>query len=191
MIKKILSVTLVAISMVSIPMVAQNTNGKVEKCEKTEKCDKKEKCDSDCEKDKKANRDAKMLEGLTLTDAQKQQVADLNAKTRNARKAKAEEVKNERKQEKEAAKADRKAMKMQKEQERRAYLQEFRKIVGDDNYIIFLENQYIQKSEFDKPGMKKDARDGKMMQLKKEKLQQKGSKAKETARIHKSKGVKA
>lgn len=147
MIKKFLSVTLVAISLVCAPSFAQNTNDN-KKCENTEACKTGKKDDG--RKERSERLEAEMYKGMNLTDAQKQQIRDLKEKNRKDRKGKLEALKSEKKElnkeQKEAQKEARKQMKEQKEAEKRAFLNDFKKIVGDENYVIFLENQYIMQS---------------------------------------------
>lgn len=160
MIKKIFSVALVAMSLAAIPAMAQNAEQNAQ-CKKTENCEvKKEKGKKHFDKDaKKMDKDVKLFEGMNLTEAQQLQLNQLQEKTRADRRAKKEAAREERKKKDEASKEERKLKKAEMERERREYLKEFRKIVGDDNYIIFLENSYVQKSDF-KPNPHKEGAKG-------------------------------
>lgn len=162
MIKKIFSVAVLAISMAVLPSVAQTTTEKGDKCPKTE-CQGKGKCEGKGPKSAKFDRDAKLFEGITLTDAQKQQLSDLKEKTRDERKAKSETAKTERKEKKAVDKEAMKAKKAAKEQSRREYLKEMKKILGNDNYVVFLENNFVVQSS----PMKKDQ--AKSKEIKREK----------------------
>lgn len=189
MMKKIFSVALVAISMVSLPMLAQDVKGK-ESCEQT--CSKKDKkANDEARKLKAEQREAEMFKGMNLTDSQKQQLRDLRESSRKAKKEKAEAMKAEKDKQKEAKKADRKAMKEQKEAERRAYLQEFKKIVGNENYVIFLENQFIMKSQPEAKVNKgaRDIKSRKAAEMKKElrKFDHKDLKKDDTAKVKRGK----
>lgn len=72
------------------------------------------------------------FEGLNLTDTQKQQLKELSEKQKQAR-TEAKKEKAERKAEK---KADRKALK-------RARLDEIKNILTPEQYVTFLENNYL------------------------------------------------
>ena len=88
-------------------------------------------------------------EGLTLTDAQKSKLAELDSKRMADRKAKMEARKAEGKKadKKSMTDAERKAAKQAKMQARKAekmeYLQEVKAIVGPEQYVVFLENMYV------------------------------------------------
>lgn len=146
MMKKIFSVALVAMSLVSMPIIAQTTNTQ-QSCEQKAVCKEgKNNKNDESRVTKISKREAAMFEGMNLTDAQKQQIKELKANTLKQRKEKAEAMKAERKQQKAEAKEARKAMKEQAEAEKRAYLKELKKIIGNDNYVIFLENQFVMQS---------------------------------------------
>lgn len=93
-------------------------------------------------------------EGLTLTDAQKSKLAELDAKQQAKRQAAMEARKSD-SQKSEATKAEKKNMtkaekmaaKQAKMQARRSekleYLQEVKAIVGPEQYVVFLENMYV------------------------------------------------
>lgn len=126
---KLMSLALVALltASASVSTFAQNnTNEKA----RTEKNDKKQRSD------KKQPRVSNPFEGLNLTEAQRAKLADLD-------KAKADQ----RKQDKETAKAARKEqagkMKQARLDERKKYLAEVRRIIGESNYVQFLENYYV------------------------------------------------
>lgn len=174
MMKKIFSVAILALTLVAMPVSAQKQNNSETKkseqcCEKKDgkKCDKKDgkKCEKKCDKkdekkaekkaDLRSQREARMYEGMNLTDAQKQQLADLKEKGKKERREKMESQREERKKKADLSKEEREARKVEAEKARREYLKEFRKIVGDDNYIIFLENQYVQQNDLKVQPMKK------------------------------------
>ena len=125
--KKILGIALVAMTMFAANSFAQtptinNNSTKVENV-KGKKTDKQQ---------NKRNR----YEGLTLTDTQKTQLQQLDEKRAAQRRENAEAKKAE-KQQKNADRMDaRKAAKME-------YLQEVKAIVGPEQYVVFLENFYV------------------------------------------------
>ena len=181
MMKKIFSVALVAaVSMIALPSFAQNTPDS-KACEKTAECKKS---------DKKECKEMKMLQGMTLTDAQKQQVKDLNEKTRKQRKESAEAAKAQKKQQKDSAKAAKKEMKAKREASKKEYLKELKSIVGPENYVIFLENQFIMKSDNFGPKQKmgqKQKMNGKHGKSPKMDKSRKNGKMNESARVDKVK----
>lgn len=75
-------------------------------------------------------------EGLTLTDVQKTQLQQLDEKRAAQRKENAEAKKAEKQQKNADRMAARKAAKME-------YLQEVKGIVGPEQYVVFLENFYV------------------------------------------------
>lgn len=77
-----------------------------------------------------------IFEGLDLTDAQKQQLKDLDTKFAADRKEVAEKAKAEK------AKAGDEIRKARQEA-RRKYLADVKSIVGDKKYVEFLENYYL------------------------------------------------
>lgn len=127
--KKILGFALIAMTLTAFNGMAQNpdnnnTTAKQE-CVKGKKADKQE-----CRKQ------LCPFDGLNLTDAQKTQLQQLDNKRKaarqeqtQARKDKKQEMKNDRLAERQAAK--------------KAYLEEVKAIIGPDNYVVFLENFYV------------------------------------------------
>ena len=101
-------------------------------------------------------RRCRQFEGMTLTESQKSKLQDLDKQRQAARDKKMAE----RCQQKEARKAERKAECQRRDSsicaERRAeqkeYLKNVKEIVGPDNYVIFLENNYMhgdRKPDYD------------------------------------------
>jgi len=123
--KKFLGIALVAMSLVSFTGVAQNAtdnnSAKIENV-KRQKCDK-----ASC---------VNPYEGLNLTDAQKTQLQQLNTKRLEQRKQQAQ-----------ARKADKQhndSTRMEaRKNARKEYLEEVKAIIGPDQYIVFLENMYV------------------------------------------------
>ncbi len=73
-----------------------------------------------------------LFEGITLTPEQQTKLQELNASRAKAAKEK-----------KEAAKADRKAKGDQKKAARKDYLNSVKGVLTPDQYVIFLENAYV------------------------------------------------
>lgn len=165
MIKKILSAALVAISLVAVPSIAQTSNsGKDSKMKPQREC-----VEKGCKfKERGGKIRANRYEGLNLTDAQKQQLAQLDSTQMELRRTKAQEWKARKqeqrlnkdakiekkelsKEEREAMAQERKMKKQEMAQERRAaneaerrdYLKQVKNIVGDQNYVLFLENEFV------------------------------------------------
>lgn len=104
-------------------------------------------------------RRCRQFEGMTLTESQKSKLQDLDKQRQAVRDKKVAE----RRQQKAARKAELKAERQRRDSsiyaERRAeqkeYLKNVKDIVGPDNYVIFLENYYIQgdrKPDFNRKG---------------------------------------
>ncbi len=102
-------------------------------------------------------RRCRQFEGMTLTESQKSKLQNLDKQRQAARDKKVAE----RRQQKAAKKAELKAERQRRDSsvnaERRAeqkeYLKNVKEIVGPDNYVIFLENYYMQgdrKPDFDR-----------------------------------------
>ncbi len=133
--KKILGIALAAMSLVSFTGMAQNVT-KDNNVKQEKVCGKKD-----------GKRDGKVrpnpFDGLQLSDAQKAQLQQLNDK----RKA-------ERQQMKEARKENRKAEAAKdltaRQNAKKAYLEEVKAIIGPEQYVIFLENSFIQKGDMKK-----------------------------------------
>ena len=135
--KTIIGVAMMAMALVGFNGMAQNT----------QKCNKAQVENSKCKGAKKEGR-AKInpYEGLTLTDAQKSKLAELDNKRIAAHKAKMEARKAEAKDQKadrSKTHADMKARKDARKAEKMEYLQEVKAIVGPEQYVVFLENMYV------------------------------------------------
>lgn len=129
--KKIIGLTLIAMSFIAFSGMAQKPANcpencaRQENCARPEKCVGPEKCDRMCP-----------FEGLNLTDAQKAQLQKLNSECR-ATAQKQSQLRKENKMRNDSAFiAQRKAAK-------KAYLKQVKDIIGPDQYIIFLENMYV------------------------------------------------
>lgn len=118
--KKILGLAAIAMSLIALPSVAQNKKNndgrkKQARIENTQ-----------CTKDfKKGDRATCIFEGLTLSDTQKDQLKQLNEKQL------ADRQRND-----STMRAERRASK-------KAYLEEVKAIIGPDQYVVFLENFYL------------------------------------------------
>lgn len=133
--KKILSIALLAMSLATFNGMAQTTttdnNVKVEnvKCNKADKKGQRPKMNP--------------YEGLNLTDAQKTQLQQLDAKRRDAFKQQKQAQKDQ-KQAQKAQKQEDKAARMEaRKAAKKEYLEEVKAIIGPDQYVVFLENMYI------------------------------------------------
>lgn len=137
--KKILTLALAAITIAPFSMMAQtnshDNNGKFAPQERPA-----------------GNKDKKMrkpgpnpFEGLTLSDAQKEKLKQLGEKNRT-------KIMEQAKAKKENAKAkfaekhrNDSIERATREADKKAYLKELRSILGDEQYILFLENNYINQ----------------------------------------------
>lgn len=196
MIKKVLGVAFVALSLASVSSYAQtNENATCDAnkvcVEKNRKCDKKAACKNGEVAGKIITLDE--FEGINLTDNQKSQLTALKQEQR----AKMKAVREQQKAEKATAKSEKseltKEQRMAKRQEmenarkadRKEYLSKVKNIIGDTNYVTFLENQYVQsspkafgqKQQSIRKADKKAQRDGKQFAHKSDRKQSKASKA--------------
>ncbi len=133
--KKILSLAIVAMSMTAFTGFAQKP------CDKAQKECTEQQC---CKKEAKGDKGACLFEGLTLTDAQKAQLKELNQTRRAARKEAAESKKADKQRNDSTRLANRRA-------EKQDYLKQVKEIVGPEQYVIFLENFYINGGNKQKP----------------------------------------
>lgn len=186
MMKKVFSAMIVAMSLMAVPSFAQTADNA--KCADSKcKSEKVAKCKAECEKVAKCSKGAagKMqakkarneFEGLTLTDSQKQQLSDLQQKRMDARKVEREQMKAQRQQMK-AEKSSRDSLRVAKRTaDRKEYLEEVKTIIGPDQYIVFLENQYINAAPMQKSAkMGHQAMKGKDFKANKDQKGQKGDK---------------
>lgn len=129
--KKILGLAAIAMSLIALPSVAQNkkNNDGRKKEARIE--------NAQCTKDfKKGDRATCIFEGLTLSDTQKDQLKQLNEKQLADRKARKEALRADRQRNDSTMRAERRASK-------KAYLEEVKAIIGPDQYVVFLENFYL------------------------------------------------
>lgn len=131
--KKILGLAFIAMSFTAFSGLAQNT---ATETTATRNCTQQE-----CVKGKKADkavrdRQVNPFEGLNLTDAQKTQLQQLDSKRKAAREEQLQARKADKQRDNATRVADRRAS-------RKAYLEEVKAIVGPDQYVVFLENMYV------------------------------------------------
>lgn len=131
--KKILGLAIIAMSLTAFNGFAQNSA--------TDSSAKQECAKKECVKGRKAdkavrNRQVNPFEGLNLTDAQKTQLQQLDSKRKAAREEQAQARKADKQRDNATRVADRRAS-------RKAYLEEVKAIVGPDQYVVFLENMYV------------------------------------------------
>lgn len=126
--KKILGFALVAMSFVGFTAMAQTTPDPTaprQENVREKKADKKER-----------RQQVNPFEGMTLTDSQQAQLQQLDSK-RQADRAKKEQVRKDDRQRRDSARiADRRAAK-------KSYLEEVKAILTPDQYVVFLENIYV------------------------------------------------
>lgn len=145
--KRILSLTLIALSFVSFAAIAQNIDTDTQISRKSEKV----KSDRHKKGDKKLRKgDGKKefnpFEGMNLTEDQQNSLSALKGQ----RKADKQKMKQERKAEKQVRdsvnRAERGRMKEARKQNKKEYLEQVKAIVGSDNYVIFLENMVVNNA---------------------------------------------
>lgn len=142
---KFFGLALAAITCVALNGNAQTTTTSDKCCANKTECT--QQCKKDCKKDgkqckadkKKGDRAARQsaFDKMTLTADQKARLEQFHQKNREARKAQAEARKADKQRGDSAMRADREAAKRQ-------YLTELKEIVGPDNYVIFLEESFLQ-----------------------------------------------
>ena len=139
--KKVLGLALIAMSLAAFNGTAQNTTTTDNSvCKENRICTKNADCQNQtaCIKADRKTRMAKVdpYAGLTLTDAQKARLQELDNKCRTARKEQAQARKENKLKNDSDRLAQRKAAK-------KSYLEEVKTIIGPDQYVVFLENMYI------------------------------------------------
>lgn len=129
--KKILGLALIAMTLTAFSGMAQtpadNATPAKQECVKGKKAAKQDCSSQLCP-----------FAGMNLTDAQKTQLQQLDSKRKAARQAR-----NEKKQE---MNNDRLA---ERQADKKAYLEEVKAIIGPDNYVVFLENFYVNGGRHD------------------------------------------
>lgn len=157
--KKILTLAIAAMSMVSLGSFAQtpatgnsNTNATCTAvCPDGQACVNNDKMRG--KKVRPAREKADLFAGLNLTEQQKSQLQQLNER----KKAERQQQAQQRKEADKKAGADRRQARLDA---KKAYLQEVKSILGPDNYVIFLENFYINGAHKDGKPFMKDGRKG-------------------------------
>lgn len=136
--KKVIGIALMAIALTGFTGMAQTAEQKSKaqienvKTKKGEKKALKEKKDP--------------FEGLTLTEAQKSKLAELESRRQSERQAKMEGRQNQadgKKDGRTLSEADKKAKMEARKTSKEEYLKEVKAIIGPDQYVMFLENMYI------------------------------------------------
>lgn len=131
--KRILGLALIAMSMAAIGANAQTNTNDNSNCTKTE-CVSNQKC---CKGDAYKLCSNAAFDKMNLSSDQKAKLQALEQKKVEARKAAAEARKAQKQQGYNEARAAREA-------EKKQYLQDLKAIIGPDNYVIFLEDYYVQ-----------------------------------------------
>ena len=131
--KKILGIALLAVSLVSLPSLAQQP----QTCNSGSCSTSSSSCTPATQCNKQARPKAvDPFAGLNLNDSQKAQLKALGEKNRDTRCEQGKAIKAQRAQCDSTARADRKAIKKQ-------YLNDVKAMVGPEQYVIFLENFYV------------------------------------------------
>lgn len=154
---KFLSLALVAMSLGAFSASAQNksdnncnNNCPVQQCENPAQCP-----------EFKKGEIASPFEGLNLTDAQKTKLQELNAKKQAERKQQAEARKADKQQKRDLKMKNDSVKIAARKAAKKEYLEEVKAIIGPDNYVVFLENFYINGNQPGKDKPNKDFRPGK------------------------------
>lgn len=145
--KKILSLAIIAAAFNAFNGVAQtNDNNNAKAVCVAQQCGKP---------GKRCPKEACPFDGLNITDAQKAQLQQLNASRREARKAQADTQKADRQRNDSARMAQRRA-------DKKEYLEQVKAIIGPDQYVVFLENFYVNGGGQQRPGGKAMIGQGRM-----------------------------
>lgn len=135
--KKIFGIMVMAMALVATPAFAQKDNAKAKKDIRTERQMTRG----------EAGFAAALFDGINLTDAQKNQLKELREKQREQRKAKMQAYKvqfKEMKQDEKASRGRRDSTIMAaRKAERQDYLNSLKSILGEENYVKFLENSFV------------------------------------------------
>ncbi len=126
--KKVLGLALIAMSLMGVNAIAQNPaagNSATIENVKAKKGSKKE-----------ARRTVNPYEGLNLTEAQKSQLSQLDSKRKADRQQQAQVRKENKMRDDSTRREARKAAKKE-------YLEQVKAIVGPEQYVVFLENMYV------------------------------------------------
>ena len=99
------------------------------------------------------------FEGLNLTEQQKTKLQELKKADMEQKKQLKEQQKQLKEKKQAEAKANKDARKQQRTKERRDYLAKIKSILTPEQYIQFLENNFVNK--VDKQGPRKGGKDGK------------------------------
>lgn len=147
--KKFLSLALVAMSILAFGGNAQaagvsdnesctrtECNGG-KKCGSEQKCGKAQKCGKVIKAEKKRAERRSVFDKMNLTADQKEKIGQLDQKRREARRSQVAARRTERRQNDSVARAEYQA-------EKRQYLSDLKSILGPDNYVVFLEDFYLQ-----------------------------------------------
>lgn len=154
MMKKVFSIAIATIALMAVPSFSQTAASTQTQtgntCKNNKVCQigkKGHRMTPEQKRQCRAAREARLYEGMTLSENQKKQLSELNEKRRADRQAVKAQRKEAKAQKGEARAAEKKAMKEKKIAARKEYLKEVKKIVGSDNYVIFLENEYLVSSD--------------------------------------------
>jgi hypothetical protein len=166
--KRIVGLALIAMSLVTVNSVAQTPNQNTQTTPKQEntQCKKapgKGQCKAVCP-----------FEGMNLSDAQKGKLEQLNTKRANARAEKSKATKAEKQRKDSVKMTERRAAKKE-------YLEEIKAILTPDQYVVFLENSYVNVDQHHGKAMKQYRHHGKDM---------KGKPGKDGKKNHANRGTK-
>ncbi|MDE5644544.1 MAG: hypothetical protein K2I45_02760 [Muribaculaceae bacterium] len=133
--KKVLTLALAAFAISPLAAIAQNTSGTVTTVSKESvKCVMPAK--KECTGKARCAANANRYEGLNLTETQLTQLQQLDSRRKEAGKERAKAAKENRQANDSMRRAERKA-------EKKAYLEQVKAIVGPEQYVVFLENMYV------------------------------------------------
>lgn len=126
------------------------------------------------------------FEGLNLTDQQKAKLEELKQADIKQKKQLKEQSKQLKEQKKAEAKAKKDAARQKRAQERRDYLAKIKSILTPEQYVQYLENNFVNK--VDKQASRKGGKDGKFDRrgAKDKKMVRKGKKNRNFAKGNKS-----
>ena len=180
--KKVLALALAAFSLAPLAAMAQNnTTGTVTTISKESV-----KCVMPAKDGRTAKAKAKTspYEGLTLTEAQLTQLQQLDNSRKEAGKERVKTAKENRQLNDSVRRAERKA-------EKQAYLDQVKAIVGPEQYVVFLENMYVNGGQQGRHKAATFQKNGKKAQGQGARAGKDGRKAKDGNRVKAAKSAAA
>ena len=137
--KKVLSAVMLCASLFTLSATAQNPKARNQNCP-VANCNTEAVCNNPKQCAQPGECCSVLFEGITLTEAQKSKIQDIQKARVEKRKARAAESKETAKTEKRKMREERDAA---RKADKRAYLDGVKQVLTPEQYVIFLENAYM------------------------------------------------